>query len=313
MKIITLVENTTQNPNCIAEHGLGIYIETEKHKLLLDAGSSDALLHNARELGIDLTQVDTLILSHGHYDHSGGILPFAQINPTAKIYMQRTALGDYYHGERYIGIDKRIGELPQVQLLDGNLKIDEELSIFTHVTGRRFWPKSNIGLTKRVATTSPQNTAAPQAISATSERPECDSTPLYCGEPYAKSLAESPTLSHVEFQDEFDHEQCLVITQNGKNTLLSGCAHNGILNLLDKYRELYHSLPDTVISGFHMMKKTGDHTHDEIAIITQTAKELNKLDIKFYTGHCTGQAAYDMMKPIMGEKLQQISTGVAIC
>ena len=89
MKIITLVENSCGNENCIAEHGLSIYIETEKHKLLLDTGQTDAVVKNAEALSIDLSAVDTVILSHGHYDHSGGILPFAEENPEARIIMQK--------------------------------------------------------------------------------------------------------------------------------------------------------------------------------------------------------------------------------
>ena len=96
MRIITLVENTCGNPDCIAEHGLSLYIETEKHKLLLDTGQTDAVVKNAAVLGIDLSEVDTVILSHGHYDHSGGIIPFSKINSHAKIYMQRKASGDYF-------------------------------------------------------------------------------------------------------------------------------------------------------------------------------------------------------------------------
>ena len=88
MKIITLVENSCGNENCIAEHGLSIYIETEKHKLLLDTGQTDAIVKNAEVLGIDPSAVDTVILSHGHYDHSGGILPFSKLNRTAQIIMQ---------------------------------------------------------------------------------------------------------------------------------------------------------------------------------------------------------------------------------
>ena len=66
MKIITLVENTVENEKCIAEHCLSIYIETEKHKLLLDTGQTDAVVKNAEVLNIDLSAVDTVILSHGH-------------------------------------------------------------------------------------------------------------------------------------------------------------------------------------------------------------------------------------------------------
>ena len=110
------------------------------HKLLLDLGPSEETLHNAEKLGIDLSEIDTVILSHGHYDHSGGIIPFVKLNPNADIYMQETVDADYYaddgekaEGERYryIGIDKGISELPQVKTLQGDYHIDDELELFT--------------------------------------------------------------------------------------------------------------------------------------------------------------------------------------
>ena len=73
MKIINLIENTPGIPNCGYEHGLSFYIETKNHRLLVDSGATDLFLWNAKTLGIDLTKVDTMILSHGHYDHGGGI------------------------------------------------------------------------------------------------------------------------------------------------------------------------------------------------------------------------------------------------
>lgn len=149
MKIITLMENTCGAEGFLFEHGLSLYIETKKHKILMDTGSSDGFLKNAERLGVDLTGVDAVFLSHGHYDHSGGILAFSELNPSASIYMQKLAGGDYYHGDRYIGIDKKILKLPQAKLLQGNCKLDEELSLFTDITGRRCYPQSNLALTKK--------------------------------------------------------------------------------------------------------------------------------------------------------------------
>ena len=127
MKIVTLVENSCGNEKCIAEHGLCIYIETQNHKLLLDTGQTGAIVKNAEALGIDLSAVDTVILSHGHYDHSGGILPFSKLNNTAQIILQRTAAEPHYNGERYIGIDTDILKLTNVRFIEGDLKIDDEL------------------------------------------------------------------------------------------------------------------------------------------------------------------------------------------
>ena len=86
-------------------HGLSLYLETHDHRLLMDTGSTGAFADNAEALGIDLTRVDTVVLSHGHYDHAGGLLRFAALNPGAPIYLQAGADGDFYHGDRYIGID----------------------------------------------------------------------------------------------------------------------------------------------------------------------------------------------------------------
>ena len=265
MRIVTLVENTCGHENCIEEHGLSIYIETEKHKLLLDTGQTDAVVKNAEVLGIDLSAVDTVILSHGHYDHSGGILPFSKLNLSAQIIMQRSAAEPHYNGERYIGIDNDILKLPNVRLIDGDMQLDDELFLFSGITGRRCYPQGN--------------------------------RKLSC-------LKEG-----VKTEDDFVHEQCLVIKQNGKRWLLSGCAHNGILNILDRYKELFDSYPDYVITGFHMMKREGEHTEEEKAVIIQTAHELAKMNTVFYSGHCTGISAFELMKQIMGSKLIALHSG----
>ena len=150
MKIVNLIENNIGNAACIAQHGLSFYFETKKHKVLVDSGADCSFLKNAEALGVDLKKVDVMILSHGHYDHAGGILRFADLNPDATIYMQSTADGEYYaiaeDENEYIGIDKEITKLRQVQKVDGNLKIDEELSLFSGVTGRRGFSKSNLRL-----------------------------------------------------------------------------------------------------------------------------------------------------------------------
>jgi len=268
MRIVTLVENTCGHEDCIAEHGLSIYIETDNHKLLLDTGQTDAVVKNAEALSIDLSAVDIVILSHGHYDHSGGILPFSQINHTAQIIMQKSAAEPHYNGERYIGIDTDILKLPNIQLIDGDMELDDELFLFSGITGRRCYPQGNRKLSRME--------------------------------------------NGVQVPDDFLHEQCLVIKQNGKRWLLSGCAHNGILNILDRYKELFDSYPDYVITGFHMMKREGEHTEEEKAVIIQTAQELAKMNTFFYSGHCTGIPAFEMMKDIMGDKLIALHSGEEI-
>ncbi len=216
MRIVILMEDTCGNPLCEYEHGLSVYVETEKHKILVDTGASGKTLKNAEKLGIDLS-----------------------------------------------GVDKRIAGLSGVRLLDGDFRLDEELSVFTGITGRRFWPEGNGNF----------------------------------------SMQEGGQ----RVPDGFCHEQCLVV-QGDRNLLVSGCAHNGILNILDTYEEKYGGCPDAVVSGFHMVKKT-DYTEQGRDTICRTAEELRRTGAVFYTGHCTGQKAMELMQPIMGGQMVPIRCG----
>ena len=275
MKIINLIENTEGCSGCAYAHGLSFYVETGKHKLLLDLGPSEETISNAEALGIDLSAVDTVVLSHGHYDHSGGIIPFTKVNDKALIYMQDSAVGDYYADDgkeaqprfRYIGIDKNIASLPQVRFLHGDKVIDDELELFVIRSRSHELPSTNKNLLVRA------------------------------GDEYQK--------------DDFRHEHCLVIRQDNKSILMSGCAHNGILSILDAYKVKYGKAPDLVVSGFHLMKKT-DYSDSEIGEIRSIAYELKNYPTRFVTCHCTGTAAFDVMKSVMGESLEYVHSGEAV-
>ncbi|MDY0303692.1 MAG: MBL fold metallo-hydrolase, partial [Sphaerochaeta sp.] len=73
MRVTVLVENTSCKSSIGAQHGLSLFIETEDKRILFDMGADDLFLKNAEALGIDLKTVDLAILSHGHWDHGGGI------------------------------------------------------------------------------------------------------------------------------------------------------------------------------------------------------------------------------------------------
>ena len=83
-------------------------------------------------------------------------------------------------------------------------------------------------------------------------------------------------------------------------------------SILDRYRELFNSHPDYVLMGFHMMKREGEYTAEEKAVIIQTAQELSRLDTVFYSGHCTGAPAFALMKEIMGDKLIALHSGETV-
>ena len=87
MKLCILMENTAFEERFRAEHGLSLLLQTETHKILFDMGQTDSFTENARMLGIELSQVDLAVLSHGHYDHSGGIKRFLELNKKAPVYI----------------------------------------------------------------------------------------------------------------------------------------------------------------------------------------------------------------------------------
>ena len=147
MRITALVENKS-NGKLTPVHGLSLYVETVKHKLLFDLGPDDTLLKNAKKQGINLEKVDTVIISHGHSDHGGALGAFLAVNHTAKIYIQRRAFEKHYSKSLGfvkvpIGLDRNLAEHPQVTLVDGDLRIDEELLLFTVADATRFHSTAN--------------------------------------------------------------------------------------------------------------------------------------------------------------------------
>lgn len=128
MKVTVLSENESRS-GLLAEHGLSLYVETQKHKILFDFGASDNFAKNAEKLGIDLGTVDVAFLSHGHYDHSGGLLTFLDINKIALVYMHDLAFEPHYNGQnKYIGIDTTLAGHPRIIRLQDSIRIDDELS-----------------------------------------------------------------------------------------------------------------------------------------------------------------------------------------
>lgn len=106
LHILTLTDNLVYSRNLRAEHGLSLYLETDNKKILFDTGMSDIFLTNAETIKIEIANIDMLAISHGHYDHTGGIAKFLSVNDNAPVYINREAFEDKYHGDRYIGIPK---------------------------------------------------------------------------------------------------------------------------------------------------------------------------------------------------------------
>lgn len=108
MLLRALIENTSTTSDYKCEHGLSLYIETQKHKILFDTGASGLFAENASVMGIDLSKVNIAVISHGHHDHGGGLKTFLGINSQAKVYIHGKAFEKHY-GNRPSGVIEDIG------------------------------------------------------------------------------------------------------------------------------------------------------------------------------------------------------------
>lgn len=256
MTITSLLENTTEREDMQVEHGLSLHIETENHRILFDMGQTDLFYINANLLGIDLSAVDIAILSHGHYDHGGGLRKFLEINSHAPVYIHKDAFLPHYNGnDKYIGLDPSLMKHPQIIFTDGEYRIDECLTLFSCNGKEKKHPTIPSGLTEKVG--------------------------------------------DLFLPDDFRHEQYLMIEERGKQILISGCSHKGILDIAEWFS------PDLLVGGFHYSKLALGQS------LANAAKSLAAHHTVFYTCHCTGREQYEFMKRYM-PSLNYLSCGQMI-
>ena len=130
VKVTVLCENVQGCDGACAEHGLSLFIEANGNRILFDMGQSGLFAKNAAFLGIDLSTVDAAVLSHGHYDHGGGIRTFLAINKSAPIYVHPLVFGEYYSGkEKYIGLDKSLYGCDRLIFTDRETKLFDGITI----------------------------------------------------------------------------------------------------------------------------------------------------------------------------------------
>lgn len=276
MKIVTLIDNSCTANNLQAEHGLSFYIETQNHKVIFDTGQSGAFLMNAQKLSIDIQQVDIIIISHGHYDHLGGLMTLLQINAKAKVYLKKEIFDSNYFSVRK-GLSRQIGYSPELEkykdrfcYVDKLTQIDE-LMLMGHISKPFPVPKGN-GILFRT---------------------------------------DGDTL----VQDDFNHELILAININQEVYIFSGCAHSGILNILHTVQKnIRYCTIKMIVGGFHLIEKNDFIDTETAQEIRNIATEINKIseEILIYTGHCTGASAASEFKKIFGERLDFFTTGKSI-
>ncbi len=271
MKIITLIENNPDIENRLCfEHGLSMLIEVEEKRILFDTGKSGDFIKNAKTLGCDLHNLDYLVISHGHYDHSGGI-------PTMLQKMDRIpslVVGYNFFEPKY----KKNGE--NEYKYNGNSFQESEIS------------SHNI-IIHKVNTTVEYLTDHIMIFSgfAKSNKFEKVDASFY--------LKENNLYSKDEFKDEI---ALGIITDKGL-VVVVGCSHVGIVNILEAITVNMKMPIYAVIGGTHLIAADDDR-------IEETVKALKRLNIKMMAvSHCTGERGIQQIKEAFGDNFIMNNTG----
>ena len=276
MKAIVLIDN---NPHPLldlaTEHGLSVYVEADGCKWLVDVGASPLFIDNARKLGISIEDVDYVVLSHGHFDHTGGLRAFLEINSKAMVILSSQVEGLQFYSYR--------------------LKTRRNISIDHAVM--QDYPDRFI--------TIEENTPATQNTDIVCHFPE----------KYPKPKGNRTLFSSrgdVEVMDDFSHEIVFTVSSQRGIVAFSGCSHNGILNVLSACSEYHGSTSIAAcIGGTHLLDSTPDNhfeTAGELEEITQRlATDYPAMTL--VTGHCTGQNAMRLLAAEMGDRFANIYSG----
>ena len=268
MKLTVLSENTSVSESLESEHGLSIYIETTGHHILFDTGAGCIFKRNAEKLGVDLATVDLLVISHGHYDHGGGLRTFLEVNSRAKIFIHKQAFEAHYskrpEGVASIGLDETLLPNERFVFCGDQAVIDENIEVFSRVRPKRLYPSCNAMLLMKR------------------------------GDEFVP--------------DDFAHEQNLVIQQDGKTMLIAGCAHKGIVNIVDACKDRLGQYPDYFVGGFHLTGQRGNQSETP-DVVDAIGEYLASMPARYYTCHCTGKENLQRLKRILGERIRPLSTG----
>lgn len=275
MKIKALIENKSSDRKLKAEHGLSIYIDTGVTKILVDTGETGAFIENAKEMGVKIEDVDMVIASHSHRDHTGGLLNFFENNQKAKLYISRNANQKMFFRvalcfkedvSTHQRVFKDFGH--RICFVDNFMKINENISIVSGFSSKYPIPETN----KRLLALK----------------------------------------NNVFVKDDFDHELAVAINNNGKLNIITGCSHNGVDNMIEEVIKYFPGYPiQTVIGGFHLMSFIlPKYLGEKKKKIVQLGDRLIQYNIeKTYTCHCTGDRAFNILEGVMGDRIGYFKTG----
>jgi 7,8-dihydropterin-6-yl-methyl-4-(beta-D-ribofuranosyl)aminobenzene 5'-phosphate synthase len=272
LQITTLSENTAGLGHFLAEWGLSILVETGGRKILFDTGQSISASHNADLLGIDLGKISKIVLSHGHYDHTGGL---SNILHRIKKEIEIIAHPDIWQAkyatrqgeESYIGIPFHRQTLEN---LGAHFKLN----------------KKAVRISDNIITTG--------------EIPMV--TDYEAIEPYLVVKEGNRFLP-----DKLLDDQALIINTRRGLVVVLGCAHRGIINTLYHARKLTGVKKIyMVLGGCHLM----DATEERIWLTIAALKELGVS--RLGVSHCTGLRAAAIMMQEFGDKFFFNNAGTRI-
>ena len=278
MNVTVLSENTKPKKSKLKkEHGLSLLIEYGGNKVLFDTGGPEGTaIHNATALNLELSQIDAVVISHGHNDHTGGLLDFFKLNESAMVYLKKESLDPHYvdNGlyKESIGMDKTIVKdyAERLQFISETTEIFKNFLLIPNIYKKFTTPSTN-----RLLFSKEQNRF---------------------------------------LRDNFNHELFMVVNVNNDLTLFSGCGHTGIINMAMTAKKTFPDAEiKNIIGGFHFQAGRISSSTAKYEEIEATSEWIKKESIdKVFTGHCTGRYGFNIMHSMLGDDLEQLYTGKKI-
>jgi 7,8-dihydropterin-6-yl-methyl-4-(beta-D-ribofuranosyl)aminobenzene 5'-phosphate synthase len=273
VRITTLSENTAGQTDLLAEWGLSILVEADDQRFLLDSGESISLAQNAESLGIDLKTIDKAVLSHGHFDHTGGLRSLLQkVQHPLEIVAHPDVWAAKYsrrkdRPERYVGLPFQRQELESLGARFNLSRDPVQLSAHVQTTGEI-----------------PMNTDFESIDSGLVVRGEKGWEP----DPLKDDLA-------------------LIVQSAAGLIVVLGCAHRGAINTLERVRALCPGQKIYLVMGGAHLKDVSDEQ------IWMTVSALNEMGVmKLAVSHCTGPRAVQILSQTYGDNFLFNNTGSVI-